>query len=129
MKKVLLLLLPLTLLVSCQNQLGCPDIQDNAILTDNTPDSDAYQTELVRLISTDEHEVKYYFEKREEGILILNVYGWGYCGQLHLQIKQEDEYSKKLQNEGGWRGAKLQGLKVELIGDRLVYKGMEGISD
>lgn len=129
MKKVFFLLLPFLLLASCQNQLGCPDIQDNTILTNNPPDSKEYQTELVRLISTDEREVNYYFEKRKEDVLILNAYGWGYCGQLSLQINQEDEFSKKLQNEGGWRGAKLKGLEVELIGGQLSYKGMEGVLD
>ena len=129
MKNIFLLTFSLLFVTSCQNQLGCPDIQDNAILTDNPPSSDAYQDELTRLISADEHEVNYYFEKREEGILVLNAYGWGYCGKLHLRIEKENLLSQKLQNDAGWRGAKLKGMKVELQGSRLVYKSIENIID
>ena len=115
------------LLAACQNQLGCPDIQDNEILTNNPPTSTAYQDELTRLISEDTHEVNYYFEKRENEYLVLNVYGWGYCGQLHVLLKQEDDFSKKLQNEEGRQGAKLHGLKLLNVDGQMVYQGLEGI--
>ncbi|MEO1259389.1 MAG: hypothetical protein AAFZ15_11360 [Bacteroidota bacterium] len=119
----------LAIFPSCQNQFGCPDIQDNEILTENDPHTEAYQHEMARLISADTHEVDYYFEKRENGHLVLNAFGWGYCGELHLLMSTEDELSQKLQNDGGWRGAKLQGLQAGIVGKRLEYLGMESILD
>ena len=116
-------------LVACQNEFGCPNHQDNEILTDNLPDSEAYQHELARLISEDEHEVNYYFVKREKGFLVVNAYGWGYCGKLHLLMKKEDDFSKKLQNGSGYGGAKLRGLKVKYLNKRLVYQSLSAIID
>lgn len=119
----------LAVITSCQNEFGCPDIQDNEILTKNPPSSDIYQNELARLIHEDTHEVDYYFTRREEGYLVVNAYGWGYCGELHLLLPAEDDLSKKLQNDKGYSGARLNGLQVSFEGQRLVYKGLTNIID
>ena len=124
-----LLFFAFAIMTSCQNEFGCPDIQDNEILTKNQPQSDTYQHELARLIHEDTREVDYYFTKREEGYLVVNVYGWGYCGELHLLISEEDDLSKKLQNEKGYSGAKLKGLEVSYANKRLTYQGMGSIID
>lgn len=125
-------LLPLLLLIgtlSCQNQWGCPDIQDNAILTDHPFSSDVYQTELIRLIQSDTRDITYYFESRVDDHLLVNVFGWGYCGRLKLYIEQEDHQSLKLQNHKGWTGAEMKGLKTRQTGTRLVYVSLDSLID
>ena len=124
-----IIFLTFVLLVSCQNEFGCPDIQDNETLSKNPPQSEVYQHELARLISEDKHEVNYYFKKREADYLVLNAYGWGYCGELHLLMPTEDELSKKLQNDQGYGGAKLKGLQTEYLDKRLKFVSLQNIID
>lgn len=121
---------------SC-NQPGCPETQTNPILSQSPIDSQEYQQELRRLVSMQPNAVDFYFEKRiasEEGeYLALNCYGDGFCGEFWVMVVKDDELSSKLQNNAGYRGAKLEGLEInelEMNGRReLAYIGMRGILD
>ena len=60
---------------------------------------------------------------------MVNAYGWGYCGKLHMLMEKEDDFSNKLQNDSGYGGARLKGLKVKYLNKRLVYQSLSAIID
>ena len=124
-------------LVAC-DQPGCPPgTQANTILSQSPVDSEEYQQELQRLVTLNPEEVDYYFEKRIEisgrNYLALNCYGDEFCGELWLLVEKEDQWSERLQNVSGYRGAKLKGLvfRISPLNDprELVFEKVESILD
>lgn len=127
------LLATLLILSSC-NANYCSGNKDNSILSHSNPKEMDYQMELSRLIQSDSGSVRYLFNNRMASsgkpILVLNVFGSGFCGDLHLNVKKEDQYSLKLQNDSGYGGSTLQDLIINFntLGSA-EYAGMTGILD
>ena len=121
-------------LLSC-NPTDCE--QDNPILRQNEPRSEAYQSELRRLIDDHPHEVDFYFEGRDSiggrSFLVVNAIGEDFCGKLWTLVKQDDRFTAVLQNKSGYRGAQLEGFKIvaaENQGNAIIaYQEMGGIID
>ncbi len=131
--KLYLGLLIFLCIVGCNNS-GCPENQNNAILQENMPHSDLYQSEMSRLVRQQPDLVLYYFEerivKKKSSFLSLKTIGPDFCGTLHVRIKAEDDYSEKLQSTGNYTGAALRGLKLKF--DSLgspIYHSLSGILD
>lgn len=93
-----------------------------------------YQMELARLIRSDSGTVRYLFNNRVANsgkpYLVINVFGTDFCGDLHVDVDNEDEFSLKLQNDNGSSGSTLNGLKIGFnkLGSA-DYEGMTGISE
>ncbi|MEK7257788.1 MAG: hypothetical protein AAB316_23725 [Bacteroidota bacterium] len=123
-------------LLSC-NSPGANCEQTNPILRQNEPRSETYQTELRRLIDDHPHEVEFYFEGRDsiggKSFLVVNAVGEDFCGKLWTLVKTDDRFTAILQNNSGYRGARLEGFKVVAAENQadtfFAYQKMESIVD
>lgn len=125
MKKNISLLFFILLVTAC-NQPGCHNT--NEILKKGKVDSWQYQTELMRLIDQHPADVTYYFERRarisDNSFIVMKCYGKDFCGELKTLFSPKNIPSLKLQNEGGWQGAKLVGVgfhRVQLADGHEVF--------
>ncbi|MBN8685126.1 MAG: hypothetical protein J0L99_20940 [Chitinophagales bacterium] len=116
------------------DQPNCPASQENLILASNTPEQAVYQQELRRLVDLNAAQTRYFFESRSsrdgQDFLALNCYGPDFCGRLYVVLDGEDTQSLKLQNNAGWRGAELKGLRLRATeAGQLAYAGLERLVD
>ncbi|RMB56529.1 hypothetical protein EAX61_14060 [Dokdonia sinensis] len=133
--KIAALGMAVLLLCSCKEE-SCYKSQHNEVLGANQYNTKVYQAELYRLIK-ESSEVDYYFETREEIMgqifLVVNAYGDAFCGKLCLVISEEDAQQMHLDENKGYRGAQLIGLRFREsktdYGATLVYEALEYIVD
>lgn len=135
MKKLWISCLLALVAFSC-NQPACSN--NNEILKDGDKDTWTYQNELMRLIEENPSGIDYYFERRAEvsgeSFIVINVHGQGFCGELKTKSVIKNLESIKLQNNKGYRGAKLIGVglkKVKLENGHEVFalEQLEKIND
>jgi hypothetical protein len=116
------------------DQPNCPAAQENPVLSSNTPEQAVYQQELRRLVDLNAAQTRYFFESRSsrdgQDFLALNCYGPDFCGRLYVVLDGEDTQSLKLQNNAGWRGAELKGLRLRATeAGQLAYAGLDHLVD
>lgn len=129
-------LIPVLLLAAC-GQPDCPKNSDIDGLGKYTPESDRYQRNLRQMVQNHPDDVAYYFERRDtldgRPYLVVNCYGDGFCGQMRVRVDQNEGSAVVLQNNRGYRGARLDGFAWILQSadnrEEAVYAGLRKIID
>lgn len=114
-------------------------VNKNPVFTRFAPDAKEYKRELAREMQRiGQKKLSYRFdryERRETGEYILvHAQGHGLCAMARIRVESWDNTIKGLRGGGGYRGAGLIGLRVDVVqldsGEvELVYSGLDRIFD
>lgn len=118
-------------LLGCSTeQQACFDSNSRDILRSGKYESPEYRGLIIRTIENSDALVSFSFafrnDKRE---LVVRAESEMYCGYLILIVENEDENSKKLQNNSGYAGSVLQGLEFSNNNGIVKYISLEAILD
>ena len=112
---------------------------ENPVFTRFTPDAKEYKRELAKEMQRiGQERLGYWFDRyewKETGeYIFVNAQGHGLCAMARIRVESWDNKIKGLRGRGGYRGAGLIGLRVDVVqldsGQvELVYSGLDRISD
>jgi hypothetical protein len=117
--------------MACSNERqACFETNARDVLRSGKYESPEYRGLIIRTIENSSETPTYSFAFRnDKNELVIRAESEMYCGYLILIVENEDENSKKLQNNSGYAGSVLQGLEFSNNNGILKYISLEAILD
>lgn len=111
----------------------------NDVFKNNSPKSDVYIRELVKLFGRTGTDNLYYrfgysYSDKGRDYIVFNALGRGFCGHFSMDVTNSERMKQLVESKGmSYRGSVWKGLKFDLVADkagtRFIFKSVEKIVD